>query len=131
MTLAWNDTRCSLCGELAQYRTLMYLEHKPVNGLEYLCAPCTESATLPEHRVVLVTQCAAEPDTRRRSAAAWCEVFQVLAAAEETQRHFLCSKHIWCWRHSLGPEWEMRVQALDPSGREIGEARAYQRDDLA
>lgn len=128
----WDDTRCSACGDLAQYRTDMYFEHKPAPGLEYLCGHCKHVTELPANTITLATRCAdTEHQARRRSAACWCEVIPVLETNNSPEKHFLCAEHAWKWRRDLGTEWEMRAQSLQANGQEAGEIFRFQRDDLA
>ena len=128
----WDDTKCSVCGDLAQYRTDMYLKHRAAPGVEYLCGRCKEVVEFPPNTITLVTRCAdTEHGARRRSAACWCEITSVLEADNPPEKHFLCAEHAWKWRRDLGPEWEMRARSLHVNGEEGGEVFRFHRDDLA
>jgi hypothetical protein len=117
-TARWNDKHCALCGNLAQYRTVMYLEHRGAPGLEFLCKACKGPTRLPAKTILIPTNCA-EPDCPL-SADAWFEL-----ADKETERHYLCGEHAWYWHECLGPEREMFGQNLSLTGDEEGPIRRF------
>jgi hypothetical protein len=123
----WNDTKCSLCGGLAHYRSQMYLQHKPVPGLEFLCRTCKEAIELPANTIVLPTNCAA-PDERQHTINGR---FHLLGdSGEIVETHYLCAEHAWRWRQELGPEFEMSAQSISFTGHEQGTMRRFLRDDM-
>jgi len=126
----WNDKKCSLCDELASCQTEMYLQNsEPVPGMEYLCKECRGKSSLPPNTAIIVTDCA-EPDCGLM-AVGWFEATQLLSEKSEPgERHYLCAEHAWRWRQSLGEEWEINCQSLEPNGQEtFSEPQKMPRDD--
>src|SRR5258705_5831393 len=123
----WIDTKCSLCGNLAHYRTYMYLSQsrdKYAPGMEFLCKSCKESVELPTKTVLLPTSCAA-PHGWPRTINGRIELLGDDGSVVET--HYLCSEHAWRWREGLGPEFEMTVQSISFNGQEQGIPRRFLR----
>jgi len=122
-TTQWNDKECCLCGNLAQYRSYMYLEHKPAPGTESLCRTCKDVAILPPKTIVEPVKCATLECGGRAEAE-----FELLPGptGEPGEMHCLCIEHGWRWKHSLGIEREIFWLAYTPEAKPV----RFVRDDL-